>query len=82
MTLDKDLWLDYHWYFYLDKHMNIQIMDPFCLSRNLVRLLGCGLDLEMSGVSVPTTTSWTETKLLAGRGRYFLRPSLLRSYHI
>ena len=51
---------------HLDTHMNIHIIYMIFLVRCWARLLGGGLALEWSGVSVAAAASRIASKLLAG----------------
>ena len=66
MALDKDLWLAYHCYLHLGPHLNHQILDLSCLAHFLVRLLGCELALNKSGVGVATVALRISMKLISG----------------
>ena len=57
LALEKYIWLYYHWDFHLDPHLNLQILELICLSQFWARLLGCGLDLKRSDVSVVASNS-------------------------
>ena len=66
MELEKDIWFYYRYYFYLDLHFTLQILELSCLARCWDLFLGIGLDLTRSGIYVPAAALWISIKLLAG----------------
>ena len=66
LALEKDILLAYNWYFQLDTHLILQILELIFQARWRARLLGCGLDLKRSGVVAAVYASRIYAKIISG----------------